>query len=296
MQVLGLVPKRGKKRKGDQSPDSRNDCRNDSSNAGSKGGSQEREKHKKKSKDKKKKKKKKKKKEKHKKRGNRSILDDVMFNSKGNFELNDLSLMCRSRPPDFASAVIGADNLTLHSNSVERAIKTKSKRRRDGSTLHERLQEKLERNKQRLRQQREKEILAKSMQHTQFTNAASLEHTNNLLDSGVAQYKNSSYLDSQKFLPLIPPLVEGKGRVPNLPWPQMPQHISSPREAFVKLQRKHPRDLFARKLDSKAVDLLRERLQLDEDERTDIFPLGLWHLIPLNFKRILACDQINKAV
>ncbi|XP_041460389.1 INO80 complex subunit D-like isoform X2 [Lytechinus variegatus] len=275
MQVLGLAPKRGKKRKGDQSPDSRNDSRNDSSNAGSKGGSQEREKHKKKSKDKKKKKKKKKKKEKHKKKGNRSILDDVMFNSKGNFELNNLNLLCRSRPPDYPGAVVGADNRTFHSNSVERAIKTKSKRRKDGSTLHERLQEKLERNKQRLRQQREKEMLAKSMQHTPFSNAATLEHTNNLLDSGVVQYKNSSYLDSQKYLPLMPPLVEGKGRVPSLPWPQIPQHLSSPREAFVKLQRKHPKDLFARKLDSPAVDLLRERLQQDEDERTDIFPLGL---------------------
>ena len=265
MQVLGLAPKRAKKRKGDQSPDSRNDT------ASSKGGSQDREKHKKKSKDKKKKKKKKKKKEKHKNKGNKLSFVDGFFDSKDNCELTDLSFLCGTMPPEYLDVLSGADGPAIPSSAVEKPNRTKTKRRKDGTTLQERLQEKLERNKQRLRQQREKAMLAKASRHKSHDKLGS-QASPSLLESEV-QY-NSSYLDGHKLLSGAPPLVEGKGRVPSVPCPQLSQRSPIPREAFVKLQQKHPRDLFARKLDSPAVDQLRGRLQHEEEENTDLFSLG----------------------
>ncbi len=293
LQVLGLVPKKNKKVKKlasslspgeqDYSPDS---SRDDTSH----------DRHKK-AKDKKKKKKKDKDKDrdKHKHAKNKSKskkhnhISQILNSSPSEpVDINALSLLLHQSSPSAVNhhgTNVETDcKLTKQSQIVDKA-RTKSKTDK-GSLVQDRIQHKLERNKQRMKLQRDKEIEARAMQgrlssptsqsptpmQPSFSGLLSsiLHHHSNLYSGYLPVLQQSS---SSSTIPGVPHSHAHLGNYPSMPFHLPPPHVP-PSATVVLTNTRKPRELYKQKLKIPAVDNLREAFQTEEKRKIDLFPLG----------------------
>ncbi|XP_033624508.1 INO80 complex subunit D-like [Asterias rubens] len=275
LQVLGLVPRKEKRCKpGDPSNDQHVAAEEHTI-----------ESHVDKLKPPKEKKKKDKHKRKHEKHKNKSKKSDVQNHSAvGSHALsrNSLELLLRASHsgslestilPHSATANDGLDNDFV-------AEKPRKKSRSRQSSLQDRMRDKLEKNKVRLKLQRDQELQARLQQVTKSSQSPSQRTTSPASSLGAPSSSLSQpplFADLSDHLPTMPPHVtHSKAKVdtgPNLPFAvtNLPPLSAS----VVQAQTKKPRTLFTKKLGLKSLDSLRDIYQAEEEKKLDLFSLGL---------------------
>lgn len=294
LQVLGLVPKKIKKvKKPGEFPEG-TPCSSPMEEY-------PHEKHKK-AKDKKKKKKKDKDRDKHKHSKGKSKSKkhnhiSQLLNSSEPVNLDALSLLIHqqqnspSNGPSHTNFDSTDGKLITKQNGGDRSRTNKSKSDK-GSLLQDRLQHKLEKNKQRIRMQRDKEIEARTAQARLLSSPTRHSPTPTPMQPSFSGLLSSllhhSSLYSGYQLPVMPSTSSGVPHSHHAQlsgFPSMPFHLPSahvPASATVVLTNtRKPRELYKQKLKIPHVDHLREAWQEEEKKKIDLFPLGksIWKLI-----------------
>ena len=211
-------------------------------------------------------------------------------------DLNALSLFLQ-HPPTIPSSVNHAVSLdAMPGKCTKQTVagdKPRTKLRADrGPILQDRLQYKLEKNKQRLKLQRDKEIEAiksaaqgrlSSSSPTKLSetsaNTTPMQQTSfSGLLSSLLQHQSGLY--SGYHLPVLPSTSSDVphshthlGGIPSMPFQLPPPHVP-PSATVVLTKTRKPRELYKQKLKIPAVDKLREAYQEKERKRIDLFPLG----------------------
>ncbi|XP_072043300.1 LOW QUALITY PROTEIN: INO80 complex subunit D-like [Amphiura filiformis] len=298
LQVLGLVPKKVKKvrkptpslppgERGDTPESSRDDL---SLKSYTKKAAKDKKKKKKKDKDRDRDRDKHNKHAKNKSKSKKHNHISQLLNSSPSehVDLNALSSLLLHQTPPSALNHHGTNfdadgKLTKQNHNGDKA-RTKSKSDK-GSLLQDRLQHKLEKNKQRIRLQRDKEIEARAVQGrlaspTRHSPTPMQPSFSGLLSSLLHHQSN---LYSGYHLPVLPSSSSTMPGVPHslthLGFPSMPFHLPPPlvppSATVVLSNTRKPRELYKHKLKIPAVDRLRDAFQKEEKRRPDLFPLGL---------------------
>ncbi|XP_022088477.1 INO80 complex subunit D-like [Acanthaster planci] len=280
LQVLGLVPKKAKKSKtGDVPMEQNDDTRTEEHNVmiG------ERVNRPKVPKEKKKKDKHKRKHEKHK---NRSKKLDV---TQADTEVNDnsltvdsLELLLRSSPHLPVAETVNLPPVAARDSPEDGGTTEKPKKRSRSrqSTLQDRMRDKLEKNKARLKLQRDRELQARLQQpgKPQSPDQCTTSPAPSLATPSSSLSQPSLFTDFSDHLPSMPPhLAHSKTKADTTNLPFAVTNLPPLSASVVQAQTKKPRTLYTKKLGLKSVDSLREIYQKEEERRLDLFSLGLEH-------------------
>ncbi|XP_038058198.1 INO80 complex subunit D-B-like isoform X2 [Patiria miniata] len=281
LQVLGLVPKKTKKSKAGVVSHEQNDIpRIEPHNAVI----EERANRSKVPKEKKKKDKHKRKHEKHRNRSKKSDATQAEGAvSDNSLTFNPLELLLRSSPhlPSVESANLpsaATHNGPDDGSAAGATEKPKKKSRSRQSSLQDRMRDKLEKNKVRLKLQRERELQARLQQAAkpQSPDQCTTSPAPSLGTPSSSLSHPSLFADFGDHLPSMPPhLAHSKTKADTANLPFAVTNLPPLSASVVQAQTKKPRTLYTKKLGLKSLDNLREIYQHEEERRLDLFSLGL---------------------